>query len=413
MQNSDLIPNLFRQESSKMIAVLTKVFGLTHVEWAEDIVGDTFLAASASWKEKGAPENPTGWLYMVAKNKARDYLRRHQHFSQKIVPNIKAGMKEGEEIELDWSHDNITDSQLRMMFAICHPAIPEEAQIGLALRVLCGFGIDEIAKAFLTSKSVINKRLYRAKKKLRKQGITLELPRPAEMEQRLANVLHILYLVFNEGYYSHLDEQQLRKDLCFEAMRLNHLLLQYPPTNQPFVNALLSLMCFHASRFEARIGKDGSTILYDQQDRELWDDNLIAKGNHFLIESAKGKVVTKFHLEASIAYWHSTKQQNENKWEHILQLYNKLLQIEYSPVAALNRTYALAMARGNEAGIKAAEKLGLEESYAYHVLLGKLYTPLAKDQARSHYEQAKSKARSIAEKSIADAYIAELDTKMS
>jgi len=413
VQNSDLIPNLFRQESSKMIAVLTKAFGLTHVEWAEDIVGDTFLAASESWKEKGTPENPTAWLYSVAKNKTRDYLRRHQHFSQKIVPDLKAGMKEGEEIELDWSRDNITDSQLRMMFAICHPAIPEEAQIGLALRVLCGFGIDEIAKAFLTNKSVINKRLYRAKEKLRKQSITLDLPHPAEMEQRLANVLHILYLVFNEGYYSHLDERQLRKDLCFEAMRLNHLLLQYPPTNQPFVNALLSLMCFHASRFEARIGKDGSSILYDQQDRDLWNDELIAQGNHFLIESAKGDVVTKYHLEASIAYWHSTKQEIDNKWEHILQLYNKLLQIEYSPVAALNRTYALAMARGNEIGIKAAEQLGLEESYAYHILLGKLYTPLASAQARNHYEQAKLKASSNVEESMADTYIEELDTKMS
>lgn len=388
-----------------MIAVLTKAFGLTHVEWAEDIVGDTFLAASESWKEKGTPENPTAWLYSVAKNKTRDYLRRHQHFSQKIVPHLKLGEEKGEEIELDWSNDNITDSQLRMMFAICHPDIPEEAQIGLALRVLCGFSIDEIATAFLTSKSVINKRLYRAKEKLRKQGITLDLPSSAAMENRLHNVLHILYLVFNEGYYSHLEERQLRKDLCFEAMRLNHLLLQYPPTHQPFVHALLSLMCFHASRFEARIGADGSAILYDDQDRELWDDELIAKGNHFLIESAKGDVVTKYHLEASIAYWHSTKQQLDNKWEHILQLYNKLLQIEYSPIAALNRTYALAMARGYEYGIKEAEKLGLAGSYAYHILLGKLYTNLSKNLALQHYKEAKVKARSGIEENLARKYI--------
>lgn len=391
-----------------MIAVLTKAFGLTYVEWAEDIVADTFLAASESWKEKGTPENPTAWLYSVAKNKTRDYLRRHQHFSQKIVPNLQLGGEKSEEIELDWSNDNITDSQLRMMFAICHPDIPEEAQIGLALRVLCGFGIDEIATAFLTSKSVINKRLYRAKEKLRKQGITLELPKPAALEQRLANVLHILYLVFNEGYYSQLEENQLRKDLCFEAMRLNHLLLQYPPTHQPPVNALLSLMCFHASRFEARIAADGSTVLYDEQDRTLWDDALIAKGNHFLIQSATGEVVTKYHLEASIAYWHSTKQQLDNKWEQILQLYNKLLQIEYSPIAALNRTFALAMARGYEVGIKEAEKLGLEDSYTYHILLGKLYTPISTEQAREHFIQAREKARSEIEKKMAARYMGDL-----
>lgn len=391
-----------------MIAVLTKAFGLAHVEWAEDIVGDTFLAANESWKEKGTPENPTAWLYSVAKNKTRNFLRRHQHFSQKIVPHLQLDQEKGEEIELDWSSDNITDSQLRMMFAICHPDIPEEAQIGLALRVLCGFGIDEIARAFLTSKSVINKRLYRAKEKLRKQEITLDLPQPAALEQRLANVLHILYLVFNEGYYSQLEENQLRKDLCFEAMRLNHLLLQYPPTNQPSVNALLSLMCFHASRFEARIAADGSTILYDEQDRKLWDDDLIAKGNHFLINSAKGKVVTKYHLEASIAYWHSTKQQSDNKWEHILQLYNKLLQIEYSPIAALNRTYALAMARGPGLGIKEAEKLGLEGSYAYHILLGKLYPSISVEQARQHFLLAKTAGRSSSEKALANQYIDDL-----
>lgn len=408
MHNSELIPHLYRTERSKMIAVLTKVFGLAHVEWAEDIVGDTFLAANESWKEKGTPENPTAWLYRVAKNKTRDFLRRHQHFSQKIVPDLQLGQKKGEEIELDWSSDNISDSQLRMMFAICHPEIPEEAQIGLALRVLCGFGIDEIATAFLTSKSVINKRLYRAKEKLRKQGITLDLPKPATLEQRLTKVLHILYLVFNEGYYAQLAEHQLRKDLCFEAMRLNHLLLQYPPTNQPAVNALLSLMCFHASRFEARIAADGSTILYDEQDRKLWDDELIAKGNHFLIQSAKGEVVTKYHLEASIAYWHSTKQQTDSKWEHILQLYNQLLQVEYSPITALNRTYALAKARGEELGIKEAEKLGLEGNYAYHILLGKLYTPLSTVQALKHFEQAKGKARSEIEKQMAARYIGEL-----
>lgn len=409
MPNKELIPHLFRTESSKIIAVLTKVFGLANVALAEDIVSDTFLTATEKWTSEGLPDNPTAWLYTVAKNKTRDFLRRDQHFSQTIAPTIKARHSEVEEIQLDWSEKNITDSQLKMMFAICHPDIPEEAQVGLALRILCGFGIEEIALAFLTSKAVINKRLYRAKEKLRSLALPMELPSPSEMEKRLENVLRILYLLFNEGYYSQTKHLPLRKELCFEAMRLNYLLTENERTNKPFVNALLSLMCFHASRFEARMSKAGEIILYDDQDRNLWDDDLIAKANHFLIESAKGDVITKFHLEASIAYWHATKQQEEDKWEHILQLYNRLLQIEYSPIAALNRTYALAQANGMEKGIEAAEKLALVETYSYHLLLGNLYTSVEIDKAKSHYHLAQQLAKSEAEKKTIAGYLRRME----
>lgn len=408
MSNKELIPHLFRTESSKIIAVLTKVFGLANVALAEDIVSDTFLTATEKWSSEGLPDNPTAWLYTVAKNKTKDFLRRDQHFSQTIVPTVKARQSGVDEIQLDWSEKNITDSQLKMMFAICHPDIPEEAQVGLALRILCGFGIEEIALAFLTSKAVINKRLYRAKEKLRSLALTMELPSPSEMERRLENVLRILYLLFNEGYYSQTKHLPLRKDLCFEAMRLNYLLIENDRTNKPFVNALLSLMCFHASRFEARMSEDGEIILYDDQDRELWDDDLIAKANYFLIESAKGTVVTKYHLEASIAYWHSTKQQQVDKWEHILQLYNRLLQIEYSPITALNRTYALARANGAIKGIEAAEKLALVETYSYHLLLGNLYTSIAIGKAQSHYRLAQKLAKSEAEKKTIARYLGEM-----
>ncbi len=405
MPNKELIPHLFRTESSKIIAVLTKVFGLANVALAEDIVSDTFLTATEKWTSEGLPDNPTAWLYTVAKNKTRDFLRRDQHFSQTIAPTVKARQSGIEEIQLDWSEKNITDSQLKMMFAICHPDIPEEAQVGLALRILCGFGIEEIALAFLTGKAVINKRLYRAKEKLRSLALTMELPSPPEMDKRLENVLRILYLLFNEGYYSQTKHLPLRKELCFEAMRLNYLLIENERTNKTFVNALLSLMCFHASRFEARMSKAGEIILYDDQDRSLWDDDLIAKANYFLIESAKGTVVTKYHLEASIAYWHSTKQQEADKWEHILQLYNRLLQIEYSPIAALNRTYALAQANGVKKGIEAAEKLALVETYSYHLLLGNLYTSVAIDKAKSHYRLAQKLAKSEAEKKTIVGYL--------
>ncbi len=233
-----------------------------------------------------------------------------------------------------------------MMFTICNPVIPVEAQIGLALRILCGFGIEEIAEAFLNNKETINKRLFRAKEKLREENIKIELPDEVEIDTRLEAVLITIYLLFNEGYYSSTQNQNLRKELCLEAMRLNYLLLENATTNKPSVNALLSLMCFHASRFEARITESGEHILYENQNRDLWNDDLIAKGNYCLIESAKGQEISKYHLEASIAYWHCTKIETPNKWEIILQLYNRLLHIEYSPIVALNRTYALAKTSG-------------------------------------------------------------------
>jgi predicted RNA polymerase sigma factor len=209
------------------------------------------------------------------------------------------------QLEIDLSNKNINDSQLQMMFAICHPIIPIESQIGLSLRILCGFGIDEIADAFLSNKETINKRLFRAKEKLREEKIQLELPEPHELENRLHSVLTTLYLLFNEGYYSTTQNKTLRKDLCIEALRLTLLLTENNITNKPLVNALVALMCFHASRFEARVSQEGQIILYEEQDRSLWDKELIQRGELYLNRSANGHQLTKFHLEAAIAYWHT------------------------------------------------------------------------------------------------------------
>ncbi|WP_436491636.1 RNA polymerase sigma factor [Chitinophaga sp. ARDCPP14] len=203
------------------------------------------------------------------KNKTKDYLRRNKIFSEKIAADLKLHRPPPEEIDIDLSAANIQDSQLKMMFAICHPAIPAEARIGLSLRILCGFGIEEIAATFLTGKETINKRLFRAKEKLRTEKINIELPEEADIAQRLDNVLTTIYLLFNEGYYSTTQHQVLRKELCLEAMRLNYFLLENTPTNTPAVNALMSLMCFHASRFEARTSDSGAYILYEEQDRSL------------------------------------------------------------------------------------------------------------------------------------------------
>jgi len=397
MEN-ELIPHLFRTEFRKITAVLCKTFGIEHIETAEDLASETFLSALETWTYKGIPKNPTAWLYTVAKNKAKNYLSRHQKFNDKIVRQLKYSSRENAEIEIDLSDQNISDSQLQMLFAICHPAISTEAQVSLALRILCGFGIDEIANAFLSKKETINKRLSRAKEKLRLEKVQIVFPPGSEINSRLATVLTTLYLLFNEGYYSESQESILREDLCLEAMRLTSLLIENEKTNQPAVNALFALMCFHASRFAARKNENGEIILYQDQDKTLWNTELIARGAYFLSRASQGTSLSKYHLEATIAYWHTIKTDTAEKWPAILQLFNQLLQIEYSPVAALNRTYALSRVNGKEAAIREAEKLKLKDNQFYFALLGELYSGVDNKKAKEHFIKASSLAKLQADK---------------
>lgn len=397
-QTEELLPHLFRTEYSKITAVLCKLFGIEHIEIAEDIASDAFLMASETWSIKGLPEKPAAWLYAVAKNKAKDYLRRNTLFTQKIRHRIRTSEADENELDINLSDQNITDSQLQMMFAICHPSISGEAQICLSLRILCGFGINEIAAAFLTSKETINKRLFRAKEKLREERVKIEFPNETAIAQRLETVATTLYLLFNEGYYSKGQDITLRKDVCFEAMRLTYFLIRNKRTNLPFVNALLSLMCFHASRFEARTGSNGETVLYQDQDENLWDADLVKRGSYFLNLASQGNKLSKYHLEAGIAYWHTIKQDSSEKWEHVLQLYNQLLMIEYSPMAALNRTYALCKANGKAEAIIEAEKLNLSDNHLYHSLLAELYKDIDNTKALVHLKKALELAASKADK---------------
>jgi RNA polymerase sigma-70 factor (ECF subfamily) len=398
MQQQELIPHLFRTEFRKIIAVLCKHFGIAHIEIAEDIASDTFLSAVENWTYKGLPANPTAWLYTVAKNKAKNYFHRSNIFSETIGGDIKNSSPQTEELEINLSDENITDSQLQMLFAICHPSIPAEAQIGLALRILCGFGINEIASAFLTNKETINKRLSRAKEKLRSENVKIEFPGKTEINDRLETVLTTLYLLFSEGYYSESDDTILREDLCNEAMRLVFMLIGNKHTNLPKVNALYSLMCFHSSRFAARKNEKGEIILYDEQDESLWNQELIIKGIYFLHEASKGNAISKYHIEASIAYWHTIKTDTREKWENILQLYNKLLQIEYSPIAALNRTYALSKANSKQEAIAEAEKLNLKDNHFYFTLLGELYTGIDNKKSKENFQKAFSLAKTVTDK---------------
>ena len=401
MKNQELIANLFRTEFSKIVAVLCKTYGISNIQFAEDIVSDTFLIATETWKLKGVPLYPEAWLYSVAKNKTKDAFKHNKIFIKKIKPELEH-LGYQQTLDPDFSNKNITDSQLQMLFAICNPMIKAEAQIALALRILCGFGINEIATAFLTTKSTVNKRLVRAKDTLRKNNINLSFSENEDLYGRIDSVLSIIYLLFNEGYYSVSSEQQiLKKELCLEAMRLNFMLIENKSTNLPKVNALMALFCFHSARFDQRINKKGEIVLYDDQEKDKWDATLIEKGSFYLNKSAKGEI-TKYHLEAGISYWHTKLANNKNKWENILQLYNQLLQIEYSPITALNRTYALAKANSKEEAIAEALKIDLNENHLYHSLLAELYIGIDKSKQLRHLKEAMNLVKTEAERKIID-----------
>jgi RNA polymerase sigma factor (sigma-70 family) len=391
MNEKELIPHLFRTEYSRIVAVLCKRFGFDRIEVAEDIASEAFLAALNTWTYNGIPENPAAWLYTVAKNKATNFFQRENVFKDKIIPELATTSTTRPEVVIDLSETNIADSQLQMLFAICHPVLPAESQIGLALRILCGFGIEEIANAFLSNNETINKRLLRAKEKLRAEKIEIVFPAEDEVLRRLEQVMTTLYLLFNEGYYSQSQDSIVREDLCLEAMRLTHLLLDYESTNLPQVNALMALMCFHASRLEARKSPEGKIILYEDQDQCLWNQELIHKGAFYLKKASEGSTITKYHIEASIAYWHTVNSDME-KWENILHLYNQLLVLEYSPLAALNRTIALAKVKGVMEAIAEAEKLKLINNHFYYVLLGDLYRDIDADKSKMNLEKAYSLA---------------------
>lgn len=380
------MPHLFRLEYTKLTAVLCRQFGLKHIEIAEDIASDTFLKATEVWSLHGPPENPTAWLYTVAKNKTKDYLKRNAIFESNVVKTIMEKSHDHCFTDIDFTEQNFRDSQLAMMFAVCNPAIAKEAQVCLALQILCGFSVEEIANAFLSNKETIKKRLFRAREHLRIQNFKIEELRAEDIGSRLDTVLTTLYLLFNEGYFSKSNDNLVRKDLCAEAMRLTLTLTENAHTNNSKVNALLALQCFQSSRLEARIVADGA-VLFEEQDTALWNKDLINKGNYYLVNAYATKELSKYHLEASIAYWHTTNTDND-KWKHILELYNELLLWEYSSGAALNRTFAFAKVYGNEKAINEAAKLGLPTNSYYHSLLGYLYSAIDMDKAIDHYNQS-------------------------
>ena len=406
MQKSanQIVDHLFRHESGKMIAVLSKLLGLQNLQTAQDIAQDTLLQALHTWSYKGLPDKPTAWLYRVARNKAIDFLRREKAFrgicsqhgyllQSEYQPNSVHPIFEKEEIE---------DSQLRMMFACCHPSIPVDSQIALALKTLCGLSVAEIAKAFLKDEETIAKRIYRAKEKIRAENIELELPAPGHLPKRLDAVLHCLYLLFNEGYNSSHPEQLIREDLCEEAMRLAYLLTQTSITNLPRTNALLALFCFQASRLRARLDEGGNIILLKHQDRSKWYKPLIEKGFAFL-EEATQKETSVYHLEAAIAYLHAVAQCFETTdWKAIYYLYTILAAERPTPIVLLNKAIAASYAVSKEVALEELQLIkGLQNYYLYHTAIGEIYFDLrCKKDAIQYYQKALLLTKSTAERQL-------------
>lgn len=393
MDSDKLIPHLFRTEYSKIVAVLCKHFGIDKLDMAEDIASETFKLALESWPHQGIPENPTAWLYAVTKNKANNYLKRKEIFNDKVEPKL-ISLKSIVEKEIELTEENISDSQLRMLFTVCHPSISVESQISLALRVLCGFGIEEIADALLTSKSTVNKRLTRAKEKLRSENISPQEPSIGEIKKRRSQVLVSLYLLFCEGYYAENKSDNLQNDACLEAIRLTHILRENKLTAAPEVSALLALMYFLSANSDSGSNSFGQTDLFSNSHSEKWNFELKSQGAKYLHESATGNVKSKYHLEAAIAYWNSTSDEIADKWPTILRLYDELIELNESPIIKLNRLFALSKVKGNNLAIAEAELLNMNQNSFYLTLMGYLHRNQNPTKAIDYFLEALKVAKS-------------------
>ena len=374
---SRLADHLFRHEAGKMVSILTNIFGIERLQLAEDVVQESLVRALRTWPYYGVPKNPAAWLTQTAKNLALDVIRREKTFRDKepqIISFVEQWVEQSPE-ELGAFDSELKDGRLRLMFACCHPQIPQEAQAALALKTLCGFSPAEIAKAFLTTEVAIAKRLVRAKQKIRELGIPFEIPAGEELASRLDGVLQSVYLLFNEGYKASSGENLVREELCREAIHLARSLASHPVGDQPRTHALLALMLLNAARLGARLDSAGNILLLKQQDRSRWDGEMIAHGIAHLGRSAAGEELSQYHLQAGIAACHCTaKDYLSTDWPRILALYDKLVEIDDSPVVALNRAVAASEVHGPAAGIEAVKSIqnrrSLDSYYLLYAVLG-------------------------------------------
>jgi RNA polymerase sigma-70 factor (ECF subfamily) len=339
-------------------------------------VQDALLRALTLWPYAGIPENPPGWLFQVARNRALDLVRRDASRGEKLASLAAMPLPEAIETPIDLAA--LGDDELAMIFMCCHPELPEPARIALTLKTVGGFSVDEIAASLLADRVAVAQRLVRAKKRIREAELAIELPEPGELDARISSVLDVLYLMFNEGYSAHEGENVVRADLCDEAIRLTLLLAGNPRTARPVVHALLALMLLQAARLPARTDAAGDLLLLAEQDRTRWDRAMIADGLRALDRAATGPELTPFHVEAAIAACHAVAPDLEaTDWAYVLRLYDDLLALKPSPIVALNRAIALARIEGPDAGIAAIEAIAADPALAcYHLLpaaLGSLF----------------------------------------
>jgi RNA polymerase sigma-70 factor (ECF subfamily) len=347
-----LVDHLFRNRAGQMVAWLTRIFGAAHLDLAEEVVQDALVKALQQWPYTGIPDNPGGWLFRVARNRALDLLRRTAAFQDR-APQIAADLERG--ADLDPVHDfAVEDDELRMVFMCCHPALTRDARVALSLKTAGGFSVAEIASAFLTSEATVAQRLVRAKRTLRDHNVGLELPRGAELVSRVDSVLEVIYLLFNEGYTAHAGEALVRHDLCGEALRLGRLVAVSSQITAPAAHALSALIAFQAARLPARTDANGEMVLLEDQDRSKWDSRLVAMGFAHLERSAHGPEMSAYHVQAAIAAVHAgAATAAATRWDRILNLYDDLIAINPSPVIALNRAVALSKVEGPRVALEA------------------------------------------------------------
>jgi RNA polymerase sigma-70 factor (ECF subfamily) len=391
---SRITEHLFREETGRLVSILTRIFGTDRMDLAEDVVQESLIRALQTWPYYGIPEKPEAWITQTAKNLAIDLIRREKRFRDKQPEIIR--MIENLDVSRSGSQTNtkIEDERLGLIFVCCHPAIPKDAQIALALKTLCGFNAIEIAKAFLTTEAAINKRLTRARQSIRKLKIQFEIPEGSELSERLDAVLHTLYLLFNEGYKVSIGDQLIREELCFEAIRLTSMLAEHPAGNRPETYALLALMLLNGARLSSRVDAVGNLLRLNEQDRSTWDHTMIARGMLCLSQSATGEEVTTYHLQAAIAALHcSAAHYASTDWKQILSLYDQLVRLDDSPIAALNRAVVVAEVYGPHAGIEAVQAIPksskLASYYLYYAILGEFQLKLGNYMtAAKHLQKA-------------------------
>jgi RNA polymerase sigma-70 factor (ECF subfamily) len=400
---SGVVEHLFRHEGAKMVATLTRIFGIEHLNLAEDVVQEALARALQTWPFYGVPKNPSAWIMRASRNLALDVVRRRKVFQNKQAEIIRLMDRDGAALdEAIFSEDEISDDRLRLMFVCCHSAISAEAQVTLALKTLCGFSVAEIGHAFLTTEAAIAKRLTRAKQKIHQARIPFEIPTGRELEQRLDGVLQSLYLLFNEGYKASSGEHLVRAELCEEAIRLTELLVAHPAGDQPKAHALLALMLLNAARNPTRLDTEGNLLRLQEQDRTRWDKSMIARGMFHFAQSATGDELSEYHLQAGIAACHcAAKDYKSTNWQQILLLYDRLIEFDQSPVVALNRAVAIANIDGPEVGLEAVRHVrDLSKLSSYYLLYavmgefemqsGNLQT--AAEQFRKSFELAETKS---------------------